>query len=161
MRLIFIMYNINKKGLEMKRILTACAFMSALMFSGCTQMYNSNEVSLNDLNTVYTYKTGIVEDVKKVVIRDDGSGTVTGAMAGSVLGGLFGKGRGNVLTTLLGGLTGAYVGYESDKANGEELFIKLDDGKNIVTIVKGVNIQKGDRVRIVMNGYRIVRVEKL
>ena len=135
--------------------------LGAILFTGCTQMYNSNEVALNDVNVMYTYKTGVVTDVKKVIIKDDGSGVMTGAITGTVLGSLFGNGKGNVLTTLLGGLGGAYAGYELDKANGEELYIKLDDGRNIVAIVKGVNIQKGERVRVVVEGNRIIRVEKI
>ncbi|NPA11439.1 MAG: glycine zipper 2TM domain-containing protein [Epsilonproteobacteria bacterium] len=132
-----------------------------LLFSGCTQMYNSNEVNLYDVNAVLSYEEGVVEDVRKVVIKDDGSGTLVGAYSGMVLGSMIGKGRGNVLSTLIGGLTGAFVGYESDKANGEELFIRLDDGRKIVVIVKGVDILRGDRVRIIKRGNRIVRVEKL
>ena len=144
----------------MKKYFLSLAIIG-MFLSGCTQMYNSNEVSIADTNEILTYKTGIVEDVKKVVLKDDGSGVMVGAMSGTVLGGMFGGGKGNVLSTLIGGLTGAFAGYELDKANGEELFIKLDDGKNIVVIVKGVNIQKGDRVRIIMSGSRIVRVEKI
>ena len=130
-------------------------------FSGCTQMYNSNEVDVVNTNEILTYKTGIVEDVKKVILKDNGSGVMIGAMSGTVLGSMFGGGRGNALSTLIGGLTGAFAGYELDKANGEELFIKLDDGRNIVVIVKGVNIKKGDKVRIIMNSSKIVRVEKI
>ena len=144
----------------MKKYFLSLAIIG-LFFSGCTQMYNSNEVSIADTNEILTYKTGIVEDVKKVILKDDGSGVMIGAMSGTVLGGMFGRGKGNVLSTLIGGLTGAFAGYELDKANGEELFIKLDDGRNIVVIVKGVNIQKGDRVRIIMSGSRIVRVERI
>ena len=133
----------------------------AFFLTGCTQMYNSNEVSIAETNQALTYQTGVVEDTKKVIIKDDGSGTLIGAYSGAVLGSMVGGGRGNILSTLIGGLTGAFAGYEADKANGEELFIKLDNGKNIVVIVKGVKIKKGDRVRIIKNGYRIVRVEKL
>ena len=133
----------------------------AFFLTGCTQMYNSNEVNVAETNEVLTYQTGVVEDTKKVIIKDDGSGTLIGAYSGTVLGSMIGGGRGNILSTLIGGLTGAFAGYEADKANGEELFIKLDNGKNIVVIVKGVKIKKGDRVRIIKNGYRIVRVEKI
>jgi len=132
-----------------------------ILFSGCTQMYNSNEVSIADTNEVLTYQTGVVEDIKYVTLKDNGSGVMIGAMSGTVLGSLFGKGKGNILSTLIGGLTGAFVGNELDKANGEELFIRLDNGKHIVVIVKGVKIKKGDRVRIISNGYRIIRVEKI
>jgi outer membrane lipoprotein SlyB len=124
-------------------------------------MYNSNEVSLYDVNTELSYQTGVVEDVKHVVIKDDGSGVFVGAYTGTVLGSMFGKGKGNILSTLLGGLAGAFVGYKADKANAEELFIRLDDGRNVVVIVKGVNIHKGDRVRLIKRGTKIVRVEKI
>ena len=138
-------------------------FLIALAFilTGCSQLYNSNEVSLNNTNEVLTYQTGTVQGIKKVIIKDDGSGTMVGAYSGTVLGSMLGNGKGNILSTLIGGLTGAFAGYEADKANGEELFIKLDNGKNIVVIVKGVKINIGDRVRIIKNGYKIVRVEKI
>ena len=129
------------------------------ILSGCSQLYNSNEVSLNNTSEVLTYQTGTVQDVKRVIIKDDGSGTMVGAISGTVLGSMVGNGKGNVLSTLIGGLTGALAGYEADKANGEELFIKLDNGKNIVVIVKGVNVVKGEKVRIIKNGSQIVRVE--
>ena len=135
--------------------------MMAFFLTGCTQLYNSNEVSVAETNEVLTYQTGVVEDVKKVIIKDDGSGTMIGAMSGTVLGSMVGHGKGNILATLIGGLTGAFAGYEADKANAEELFIKLDNGKHIVVIVKGLDIQRGDRIRIVKNGYRVVRVEKI
>ena len=86
---------------------------------------------------------------------------MTGAVVGTVLGSLFGKGKGSTLAALIGGLGGVYAGYELDKANGEELYIKLDDGRNIVTVVKGVNIQKGERVRVVVEGDRIIKVERI
>ena len=144
----------------MKRFIMSLG-LGVMLFTGCTQMYNSNEVALNDVNVMYSYETGIVTDVKKVIIKDDGSGVMTGAMTGTVFGGLFGNGKGSILTTLLGGLSGAYAGCELDKANGEELYIKLNDGRNIVAIVKGVNIQKGERVRVVVKENRIIRVEKI
>jgi outer membrane lipoprotein SlyB len=124
-------------------------------------MYNSNEVSLTDVNTELSYQTGVVEDVKHVVIKDDGSGVFVGAYTGTVLGSMFGRGKGNILSTLLGGLAGAFVGYEADKANAEELFVRLDDGRKVVVVVKGVDIHKGDKIRLIKRGSKIVRVEKI
>ncbi len=145
----------------MKKIVFLFTVVAMFLFSGCTQMYNSNEVSLNDVNTELSYQTGVVTDVKNVVIKDNGSGTAIGAYTGTVLGSMFGGGKGNILSTLIGGLTGAFVGYEADKANAQELFIKLDDGRNIVAVVKGVDIRPGDRVRIIKRGRKIVRVERI
>ena len=133
----------------------------AILLSGCTQMYNSNEVSLTNTNEVLSYETGTVTDIKMVIIKDDGSGTLVGTYTGTILGSLFGGGKGNILSTLIGGLTGAYAGNKLDKANAQELFIKLDNGQNIVVIAKGVNIHIGDKVRLIMNGNRVVRVEKI
>ena len=143
----------------MKKILFSIGIIT-LMFSGCAKMYNSNEVSLNDVNRIYTYKRGIVTKVRGVVIKDDGSGTMIGAVTGAVLGSLIGKGKGNLLATLVGGATGFYVGNELGKANAKELYIKLNDGGEIVTIVKGVDINVGDRVRVVMDRNRVIRVER-
>jgi len=132
-----------------------------LVFTGCTQMYNSNEVSVSDANRVYTYKTGVVQSVRQVVMKDNGSGVLSGAFIGSVLGGLFGKGSGNTLSSLAGTLGGAYAGHEMDKAYAQELFIKLESGQEIVTVVKGVNLRPGDRVRVIFSGRKILRVEKI
>ena len=143
----------------MKKILFSLGIVG-IIFSGCTKMYNSNEVSLSDVNRVYTYKSGIVTKVRGVVIRDDGSGSMIGVVTGTVLGSFLGKGKGNTLATLVGGLTGVYAGNELGKANGKELYIHLDDGREIVTIVKGVEINVGDKVRVIMDGNRIIRVEK-
>ena len=134
----------------------------AILLSGCTKMYNSNEVPIENTNQVLSYKTGTVMGIKMVIIKkDDGSDTMVGAYTGAILGSLFGEGKGNILTTLIGGFTGAYAGNKLDKANAEELFIKLDNGKNIVVIAKGIHIQTGDKVRLIMNGNRVVRVEKI
>jgi len=147
--------------MKIKILLFAGMSSAMLLLSGCTRMYNSNEVSLANTNQILTYETGTVTDIKMVIIKDDGSGTMVGAYSGAILGSLFGGGRGNILSTLIGGLTGAYAGNKLDKANAQELFIKLDNGKNIVVIAKGVKIKKGDKVRLIMNGNRVVRVEKI
>jgi len=145
----------------MKKILFILTISTMFLFVGCTKMYNSNEVSLSNVNTELTFQTGVIVDIKNVVIKDDGSGAMLGGYTGTVLGSLFGQGKGNVLSTLFGGLAGVFVGQEVDKANAQELFIKLDNGKNIVVIVKGVDLKKGDKVRIIKRGYKIVRVEKI
>ena len=132
-----------------------------IIFSGCAKMHNSNEVSLNNVNRVYTYKNGVVIKTKEVVIKDDGSGNMIGAVTGVVLGSLVGKGKGSALAALIGGLTGFYAGSKLGKANGKELYIKLDNRRKIVAIVKGVDINVGDRVKIIMDGNKIVRIEKL
>ena len=45
--------------------------------------------------------------------------------------------------------------------NFQKNYIKLDDGRDVVVIVKGVDIKKGERVRVVVKGDKIVRVERI
>jgi len=141
----------------MKKIIFAV--FALFILSGCTQMYNSNEVDLQEINGIYSYQKGKVTDTRLVKIRDNGTGTFIGALTGVVLGSMVGNGKGNTLATLAGGLGGAYVGNQLDKANGEELYIHLDNGRDIVTIAKGVSFHRGDCVRVVFNGNKILRVE--
>jgi outer membrane lipoprotein SlyB len=124
-------------------------------------MYNSNDVDLYNTNGIYTHKTGTITDVRYVTIRDDGSGTFLGTVVGSVLGSMIGHGKGKTLATLGGGLAGAYAGNRLDRANGEELFIHLNDGRDIATVVKGVVFRPGEKVRVVFNGSKILRIERL
>jgi outer membrane lipoprotein SlyB len=145
----------------MKKIILFLLVIFALLPLSCARFYNSEEVQLSDVNTVLSYEDGIVEYIKPVVISDDGSGTFIGAATGTVLGSLIGRGKASALSALIGGLTGAYVGNQLGKANALELYIKLDSGKKVVAIVKGLNFNKGDRVRLILDGGRIVRVEKL
>jgi len=141
----------------MKKVIFA--IIALFLLSGCTQMYNSNEVDIHETNGIYTFQKGRVTDTRLVRIRDNGAGTFIGALSGVVLGSLIGNGKGNAIATLVGGLGGAYVGNQLDKANGEELYIHLNDGRDIVTIVKGITFHRGDCVRVVFNGNKILRVE--
>ena len=104
-------------------------------------------------------KTGIITEIKPVVIKDSGAGTFIGALTGAVLGSTMGGGRGNTLTTLGGGLAGAYAGDEIGKANAQQLMVKLDNGNSVVVIAKGKSFAVGEEVKIITNGGRVVTVE--
>lgn len=143
----------------MKSFMTS---MIVLIFvlSGCAQR-GVYEVSPQSANKAYHYQTGTVEEIRPVVIKDNGTSTFLGAITGAVLGSMIGQGKGNTLATLAGGLTGAYVGSQLGKANAQELTIHLDDGEDIVVIMKGLRFYTGERVRVIKNGQRVIRVEPL
>jgi outer membrane lipoprotein SlyB len=140
----------------MKRVLSAS--LAVLFFlSGCAT--NSGpEYSGSSYNRIKTYEIGTVKDIRPVVISDNGTGTFLGALIGGVLGSTMGGGRGTTLTTLAGGLIGSYAGKEINKANASELSVMLDDGRNIVVVVKGNNYKVGDRVKIVKEGGKVDQV---
>jgi len=56
-------------------------------------------------------------------------------------------GNGNGIASLGGGLAGYYAGSQVGKANGDELTVKLDNGDNIVIVVKGNRFRVGDRIK--------------
>jgi outer membrane lipoprotein SlyB len=133
-------------------------------FTGCARFYDSNEVSIEDTNQYYTYETGVVTYVKSVVLKDeDNSGALLGGGTGLVLGSMVGRSKGNTLAMLLGALGGALVGHYAGKGNGQELGVRLKDGREVVILVKTSHetFHPGDRIRIIKDGSRIVRVEKM
>ena len=140
----------------MKKILIA-SVATILLISGCATN-GGPEYSGSSYDTIKTYEIGTVKEVRPVVISDNGMGTFIGAIVGTVLGSTMGGGRGTTLTTLAGGLAGSYVGSEINKANALELSVALDDGRDIVVVVKGTNYHVGDRVKIVKEGSKVDQV---
>jgi len=143
----------------MKKILTA-SIATILLVSGCATN-NGPVYSGASYNRIKTYEIGTVQDVRPVVISDDGMGTFLGALVGTVLGSTMGGGRGTALTTLAGGLAGAYAGNQINKANALELSVALDNGRNIVVVVKGTDYHVGDRVKIVKEGNKVDQVYRV
>jgi outer membrane lipoprotein SlyB len=144
----------------MKTIILLTAVMLSLIFNGCTQ---TNGVEYNGVTyqEIKTYEIGTVEDVRHVVISDNGTGRFVGALIGTVLGSTLGQGRGSVLATLAGGLGGAYVGSQENRANAQELSVKLDNGQHIVVVTKGNKFLVGDRVKIIKDGNRVDQVYRI
>ncbi len=144
----------------MKKILLASSLATMLLLSGCATN-TGPEYNGNTYQQIKTYEIGTVQSVRPVVISDNGTGTFVGAIVGTVLGSMVGQGRGSVLGTLAGGLGGAYAGSQIAKANASELSVKLDDGRNVVVVVKGKTFLVGDRVKIIKDGNRADQVYRI
>ena len=145
-----------------KNILSSILVGSALILSGCADsLYNGPTVSQADAQKLLTYQTGTVIAVKGVIVKDNGGGTLLGAVTGAVLGNMIGGGTGKKLATLSGGLVGAYAGSQAGAANAQELTVKLDNGNSVVVVAKGVRFGVGSRVKIVTNHGKVVSVEPL
>jgi len=141
----------------MKKFITVVA-VAGLFFTGCATR-GLQEMDASSVNYEMSYQVGIVEHIKPVVIKDNGTGTFLGAISGAVLGSLVGKGKGNTLATLAGGLGGMYAGNELGKANAQELSVALDNGSHVVVLSKGNMFHTGERVRIVKHNGRVYSVE--
>lgn len=141
----------------MKKVSLLLVLLSFIV-AGCATR-GVNEVDPSAVNYELNYEVGTIENIKPVVIKDNGTGTFVGAISGVVLGSLVGKGRGNTLATLVGGLGGAYAGNQIAKANALELSVLLESGRRVVVIAKGTNFYVGQRVRIVKRNGRVYSVE--
>jgi len=136
------------------KVLSSIA-MCVFLFVGCAT--NSGpEYSGRSYSQIKHYDVGVVTAEKPVVISDDGSGKFFGALIGAVLGSAGGNGNG--IASLGGGLAGYYAGSQVGKANGDELTVKLDNGDNIVIVVKGNRFRVGDRIKIIKNGNKVAQV---
>ena len=131
-----------------------------LLSTGCATN-EGPEYSGRDYNRIKYYDIGKVIEARPVVITDNGSGKFLGAIIGVVLGSTIGKGSGTTLAMLGGGLAGGYAGSEIGKANATELTVELENGGDIVVVVKGKHIEVGDRVKIIKDGNRASEVSKI
>ncbi len=136
------------------------ALSTTVLITGCAT--NSGpEYDGANYQQIKRYDTGVVTKSRPAVISDSGIGKFLGAVVGAVLGSTLGQGNGTTLTTLGGGLVGAYAGNEIAKANAQELTISLDNGENVVVVIKGNKIHTGDRVKIIKDGNKVDQVDRI
>lgn len=131
-----------------------------LIFSGCATN-TGPEYEGSSYKTIKRYEIGTVTRSRPVVITDEGTGKFIGALVGAVLGSMVGHNRGSLLGMLAGGLGGHYIGAEAGKANGEELSVELDNGEDVVIVLKGNRFFAGDRIKIIRDGDKVSQVERL
>ena len=141
----------------MKSMLYISLITCMVLSSGCATN-KGPEYNGQTYNQIKTSELGTLQSVRPVVISDDGSGKFIGALIGAVLGSTVGGGKGTALTTLAGGLGGSYVGSKVNKANASELIIQLDDGREIVSVVKGEGYKVGDRVQVIQSYGKIEQI---
>ena len=142
------------------KFLISLSVVSLLLFSGCVTNQGPSYDG-RSYKKIKRYEIGTVIESRPVVINDDGSGKFVGTVIGAVLGSLIGSNKGKVLAILGGGLGGHYVGSELGKANGEELSVELDNGEEIVIVLKGNRFIAGDRIKIIRDNDEVAEVERL
>lgn len=137
--------------------------VSALM-AGCTSQYSGTSYSSSEALTAQTVNYGVVTSVQNVQIRGTDSdinvgsvgGTVLGAIAGSQIGGGWGRVAGGVGGAVLGGVAGNAVQKGVTKENGINIVVKLDNGSNVsVTQAADQAFAVGQRVKVVGSGSRV------
>lgn len=125
-----------------------------LALQGCT---SGPTVSRNQVNVLRNVRTGVVMDVRPVVIEGENTyiGTGAGGAAGAVAAGSqIGRGTGSALAGVAGGTLGAIAGREVEemltRQDGFEITIQLDNGQ-LVSVIQPEDVyypQIGDAVLV-------------
>jgi outer membrane lipoprotein SlyB len=144
----------------MRNFLVIVSVVGMILMSGCATN-EGPEYEGSSYSQIKQVQIGTIISHRPVVISDTGAGSFLGAIVGGVLGSTIGGGDGSTLAALAGGLAGAYAGSEINKADAQELKVKLDDSSIVLVVTKGNEFLAGDRVRIVKDGNKVDLVEKL
>lgn len=130
------------------------------VLAGCASGRGSGDYERAEARRVYEVKMGVVEHVRAVKLEGTESGI--GAAAGGAIGGIAGSTAGNgkgsavgaVLGAVVGGLAGAATEEVATRKTGQEITVRLDNGRTIAVVQEdsGEKFAVGERVRILESG---------
>ena len=140
----------------MNNKLLALSILGTLTLGGCANNLAGSDYNANQTRSVQQVQTGVVTNVRQVMIRDNNEppvGALAGAAAGGIAGSHVGGGNGQivgaVLGAVLGGVGGNAVQNQVTTQKGLEITVRLDSGRTIaVTQAANEQFYVGDSVRI-------------
>lgn len=125
-----------------------------------SRSYAENE-ALQPMSVEY----GTVENVQPVTIQatPTGVGPLAGAVIGGAAGNSIGGGNGEIISTIggaiLGGLVGAAAENSAARQNGQQITIRMDDGRLLAVVQGGqATFVRGERVQLLTAPDGTVRV---
>jgi outer membrane lipoprotein SlyB len=136
----------------------------ALPLCGCGNGLGGRSYSRSDARQAYKVSYGEVFDVHPVAI--EGEYTQLGTLGGGLVGYSVGRsGSGGRVTGAIGGVAGAVVGRETEKAatslDGLEITIDMDRGDTLVIVqANDVSFSPGEKVRVLRGRGNEARVVK-
>ncbi len=124
----------------------------ALSMAGCARQISSDVYSGASVGESAVTYAGTIIDAREVTIQDqdylenNGLGLVGGGVGGAIVGSQFGKGGGNTVATIAGGIIGATAGAFAEKSlksqNAMQYILQLENGETR-TVVQGVEPRLG------------------
>ena len=144
----------------MRKVVFLISFLLTVVFTGCVRD-GAVPYEGKDYSTIKHILTGEVINVRKIYIKDDGTGTALGAVIGTVLGSTIGRGDGSTLGTVGGAVLGGMAGNKINEVDAQELTVKLEKGETVVVVSKGTQFQTGDKIRIVTTNNEVSSVYKI
>ena len=141
--------------------LLAAAVSAALLLGGCANSSALQYTTSQAQNTARVYY-GEVLSVTPTTIRGEDNALLT--TAGSLLGGIggsnFGKGRGEAVSAILGGLGTQSLTRGLDSQRGYEIVVQLEGSRDAISVVQkdDIQFQPGQRVRVLQGANGVTRV---
>lgn len=127
---------------------------ASLLLGACAN--TSSEVySRNQAMREMTVQYGVVDSVREVTLEGTrtGAGTLAGGAIGGIAGSTIGHGRGSVVGAIVGAVAGGVAGHALEenvtRDKGQEITVKLDNGR-LISIVQGgtERFRPGEQVRV-------------
>lgn len=140
----------------MKRFSPTAALLLSLVFlSGCAASMSNRTYAESEALQPMTVEYGTVESVQPVSIQatPTGVGPMAGAVIGGAAGNSIGGGNGQIISTIggaiLGGLAGAAVENNASRQNGQQITVRMDDGRLLAVVQGGRAVfTPGERVQL-------------
>lgn len=146
----------------MKKIISSIVVTSSLLFiTGCG---STGAVSQHRAGTISQSYPGVVTMVENSQIQGDGAiSTVTGGIAGGLLGSRLGGGSGKSMAVMAGGLLGSVLGKKADVRTAKRFSVRLDDGRDITTVLpitanNPMTFSSGSRVMVYITNGRVTEI---
>lgn len=151
----------------MKQILISSLLATTLLVTtGCAPKgYDTAQVGQN-----MQVEPGIVQSVKQVQLNNQGVGNTLGGIVGAVAGGAAGNQVGGgtgqavaaVVGSVVGGVLGGMAGDSMDTNYGQEVIVKLNNGKTVATVLR-INgatspLAPGQAVNVFFSGSSIANI---
>jgi outer membrane lipoprotein SlyB len=130
-----------------------------LVLTGCISSRSGEVYSRDQARHMQDVQTGVVEQVREIVIEGTQSGI--GAAAGGAVGGIggseVGHGKGStagaVVGAVLGGVAGGAIEEVVTRKKGYEITVRLDSGRTVAIAQEADEVFKvGEPVRIITGG---------
>ena len=152
------------KPLRTRPVATMLAALAITVTAGCATL-GPQDYGYGDVRVEQNVAYGVVESVRPVRVDEDHGavGTVAGAVLGGVLGNEIGAGLGRAAATVAGAVAGGVGGnaleHRLTRDNGEQIVVRLENGRTVAVAQGGHGLRAGDRVRVLTgpNGSRIER----
>lgn len=142
-----------------QRLIAAILAVTALAAAGGCTTVSPHDYDYSEVRSIQNVAYGTIESVRPVRLNEDQAGVGTGV--GAVLGGLVGNtlshGNGRAATTVLGALAGGLGGnaleHGATAQSGDEIIVRLDNGR-VIAVVQGGSerFEAGQRVRVLTGG---------